>query len=347
VGPEKGVIQLATGAIINALWDLWARYEKKSLWKLLVDLPPANLVSTIDFRYIRDVLSPEECIEMLKEKSVARDVREKEICTTGYPCYTTSVGWLGYTDENIKKLCKEYMDMGFTHFKIKVGQSLDDDKRRCRMVRNSIGEGNKLMIDANQRWEVPEAIEWVTALKEFKPLWIEEPTSPDDILGHATIAKALKPLGIGVATGEMCQNRVIFKQLLQANAISYCQIDSCRVGGVNENLAIYMMCKKFGVPVCPHAGGVGLCELVQHLQFWDYVSLSGEKENRIIEWVDHLHEHFVNPINVKKANYIAPKVPGFNSEMKEESIATFSYPHGSYWVERSRVESGNVIMPCQ
>jgi L-fuconate dehydratase len=317
---------------------LWARFENKPLWKLLVDLSPEKLVSTIDFRYIKDAVTPEECIQMLKEKfTVSESERENEMKTIGFQAYTTSAGWLGYSDENIKKLCKEFMDKGFNSFKVKVGQNLEDDKKRCKLVRDVIGDDRQLMIDANQRWEVQESIDWVLALKEFKPLWIEEPTSPDDILGHATIAKALRPYGIGVATGEMCQNRIIFKQLMQAQAISFCQIDSCRVGGVNENLAIYFMAKKFGVPVCPHAGGVGLCEMVQHLQIWDYISLTGDKTDRMIEWADHLHENFVSPPNVKNGHFIAPTDPGYSTQMKEESIATYEYPNGSYWDKADKI----------
>jgi len=338
IGPEKGVIHLATAAIVNALWDLWARHENKPLWKLLVDLSPEKLVSTIDFRYISDAVTPEECIQMLKEK---RPEAEQEMKTKGYPAYTTQVGWLGYSDDTVNSLCKEFLADGFTGFKVKVGQNLQDDKKRCKLVRDAIGAQNNLMIDANQRWDVEEAIEWVTQLEEFKPLWIEEPTSPDDVLGHATIAKALKPLGIGVATGEMCQNRVIFKQLLQANAISFCQIDSCRVGGVNENLAIYFMAKKFGVPVCPHAGGVGLCEMVQHLQMWDYISLTGDKQNRVIEWIDHLHEHFTAPPKVVRGHYLAPEKPGYSTQFKERSIETYEFPNGKYWSSAAETATSN------
>ncbi|CAG7835871.1 unnamed protein product [Allacma fusca] len=328
IGPEKGAIHLAVAAVVNALWDLWARHENKPVWKLLVDLPPEKLVSTIDFRYITDVITPAECIQMLKEH---RPEAESEMKTTGFPAYTTQVGWLGYSDDTVNSLCKEFLNDGFTSFKVKVGQNLEDDKKRLKLVRDAIGPDHNLMIDANQRWDVEEAIQWVTELQEFKPLWIEEPTSPDDILGHATIAKALKPLDIGVATGEMCQNRVIFKQLLQANAISFCQIDSCRMGGINEVIAVYFMAKKFGIPVCPHAGGVGLCEMVQHLQIWDYISLTGEKQNRMIEWVDHLHEHFTSPPKVRRGHYIAPKDPGYSTEIKIRSIETYEFPDGKYW----------------
>jgi L-fuconate dehydratase len=332
VGPEKGVLHLAVAAIVNALWDLWARYENKPLWKLLVDLSPEKLVSTIDFRYITDAVTPQECINMLKEKKTKSAAeRENEMRTKGFQAYTTQAGWLGYSDDKVNGLCKEFLKEGFTSFKVKVGQDLNSDKKRCKLVRDAIGASNNLMIDANQRWGVQESIDWVTQLKEYKPLWIEEPTSPDDILGHATIANALRPLGIGVATGEMCENRVIFKQLLQAKAISFCQIDSCRLGGVNEVLSVYFMAKKFGVPVCPHAGGVGLCEMVQHLQMWDYISLTGESENRMVEWVDHLHEHFTAPPVVRKGHYIAPTEPGYSTEMKNQSLQTYEFPSGKYW----------------
>lgn len=284
---------------------------------------------------------------MLNEMGATSADRIREIQAKGYPAYTTHAGWLGYSDEKIATLCAEFLDLGLTSFKIKVGQDLEDDKRRCKMVRKAIGPKNQLMIDANQRWEVNEAIEWVTALKEFGLLWIEEPTSPDDILGHATIAKALKPLGIGVATGEMCQNRVIFKQLFQADAISFCQIDSCRVGGVNENLAIYFMAKKFGVPVCPHAGGVGLCGFVQHLQIWDFVCLSGSMENRMIEWVNHLHENFHAPPSVIGGRYQCPMEPGYSNHMKEESIAMYEFPQGSYWSNIAKKDEETTTMVCQ
>ncbi|XP_033208921.1 mitochondrial enolase superfamily member 1-like [Belonocnema kinseyi] len=331
IGPEKGVTHLATAAIINALWDLWARIEGKPLWKLLADLTPEQLVSTIDFRYITDVITKEEALNILKEKQAGKAQREETLIKNGYPAYTTQVGWLGYSDEKVRELCKKYLSLGFTSFKAKVGQSLKDDIRRCEIIREEIGEENKLMVDANQVWDVQESIEWMKNLKEFNITWIEEPTSPDDILGHATIAKALRPYGIGVATGEMCANRVIFKQLLQAKAIDYCQIDSARIGGVNEILSVYLMAYKLNVPVCPHAGGVGLCEMVQHLQMWDMICLSGTSENRIIEFVDQQHEHFENPTIVRNAHYIPPKAPGYSTKIKKESILNYAYPDGKEW----------------
>lgn len=290
------------------------------------------------------MITPEECVEMLRSLRDTRLEREQFIRQSGYPAYTTSVGWLGYSDDKIQQLCQQQLKLGFTAFKVKVGQNLQDDQRRCAMVRESIGNDNLLMIDANQRWEVDEAIDWVANLKTYKPLWIEEPTSPDDILGHAKIQQEVTPWGIGVATGEMCQNRVIFKQLFQAKAISYCQIDSCRVGGVNENLAIYFMARKFGVPVCPHAGGVGLCGFVQHLQIWDYCQLSGSMENRMIEWVDHLHEKFEDPPIVKEGKYQCPLGIGYSGQLKLEAIATYEYPLGTYW---AGVENNKVPMVCQ
>ncbi|XP_066995469.2 mitochondrial enolase superfamily member 1 isoform X2 [Anabrus simplex] len=331
IGPEKGVVHLATAAIVNALWDLWARVEHKPLWKLLVDMEPETLVSTIDFRYISDVVTPEEAIQMLRAAAPGKVQRERLLRNVGYPAYTTQVGWLGYSSKLVAELCHKYLSMGFTSFKVKVGQDIEDDRRRCAMVREVIGWENKLMVDANQRWDVKESIEWMQKLSEFKPLWIEEPTSPDDILGHATISEALKPLGIGVATGEMICNRVMFKQFLQAGAMQFCQIDSCRIGGVNEILSVYLMAHKLGVPVCPHAGGVGLCEMVQHLQMFDFVCLSGTSEGRMIEYVDQEHEHFENPVVVRQAHYQAPLSPGYSTKLKTESAANYEYPHGSVW----------------
>ncbi|XP_058807291.1 mitochondrial enolase superfamily member 1-like isoform X2 [Phymastichus coffea] len=331
IGPERGVTHLATAAIVNALWDLWARIEKKPLWKLLVDMTPEQLVSTIDFRYITDVISKEEAINLLESQHQTKKTRESTLLKTGLPAYTTQVGWLGYSDEQVRSLCTKYLSLGFTAFKAKVGQNLKDDIRRCKLIREAIGYDKKFMVDANQIWEVEEAIDWMKKLAEFKPMWIEEPTSPDDVLGHAKIARKLKPLGIGVATGEMCANRVIFKQMLQAKALDYCQIDSARIGGVNEILAVYLMAKKLSVPVCPHAGGVGLCEMVQHLQMWDYVSLSASTENRLIEYVDQQHEHFENPTCVDNAHYMPPSEPGYSTKFKDDSLTKFAYPNGTEW----------------
>ncbi|HET7478564.1 MAG TPA: L-fuconate dehydratase, partial [Rubrobacteraceae bacterium] len=286
VGPEKGVIHLATAAIVNAVWDLWAKTEAKPVWKLLADMSPEEVVRCIDFRYITDALTPEQALEILRRNEGTKAAREVEMLKDGFPAYTTSAGWLGYSDEKLRRLCREAVEAGWTHFKMKVGGNVEDDARRAGIIREEIGADRKLMMDANQVWDVPEAIRNMERLAEFDPHWIEEPTSPDDVLGHAAIARAVAP--IGVATGEHCQNRVVFKQLLQADAISFCQIDSCRLGGVNEVIAVLLMAARFGVPVCPHAGGVGLCEYVQHLSIFDYLYVGASLENRILEYVDHL-----------------------------------------------------------
>jgi L-fuconate dehydratase len=329
LGPEKGVVHLALAAIVNAVWDLYGRVERKPVWKLLADMTPKQLVSCIDFRYITDVLAPEEAFEMLDRLARTKGDREAELLRTGYPAYTTSVGWMGYSDDKVRAACREAIADGWTHFKVKVGADPADDARRVGIVRDAIGPANTLMIDANQRWGVGEAIARMEELGRFHPLWIEEPTSPDDVLGHAAIARAIRP--IGVATGEHCANRVMFKQLLQAEAISFCQIDSCRLGGVNENLAVMLMAAKFGVPVCPHAGGVGLCELVQHLSMFDYIAISGTMKGRVTEFVDHLHEHFVDPVTIKRARYMVPERPGYSSEIKPESRVQYHYPDGPVW----------------
>ena len=329
IGPEKGVIHLATAAVVNAVWDLYAKRTGKPLWKLLVDLSPEELVALIDFRYISDALTPERALERLRALAPTRGGREAELRRDGYPAYTTSVGWLGYEDDKIRRLCREALAEGWTRFKLKVGADVEDDRRRARIVREEIGPDAMLAVDANQRWGVDEAIAWMAQLAEFDPYWIEEPTSPDDILGHATIARAVAP--IRVATGEHVHNRVMFKQLLQAEAISVCQIDACRLGGVNEVLAVLLMAAEFGVPVCPHAGGVGLCELVQHLSIVDYVCVSGELEGRMIEYVDHLHEHFLDPVTIRDARYVVPTMPGYSAEMRPESLARFRFPDGDEW----------------
>ncbi|MFZ5893722.1 MAG: enolase C-terminal domain-like protein [Myxococcota bacterium] len=331
LGPEKGVMHLATAAVVNALWDLYAKLERKPLWKLLADLSPQQIVDWVDFRYLTDALTPEEARRSLDRLVPTRAAREAQLREHGYPAYTTSSGWLGYSDEKVERLCRESLAQGFTRFKIKVGKDLTDDLRRARLVRRLIGPERSLMIDANQRWDVPQAIEWVKALAETRPLWIEEPTSPDDVLGHAAIARALEPLGIGVATGEHCANRVLFKQLLQANAISFCQLDFCRLAGVNEVVAVELLAARFGVPVCPHAGGVGLCEYVQHASFFDYIAVSGSLEGRCIEYVDHLHEHFVDPCVIENGHYRAPLAPGSSIRIKPESLAAHLYPHGALW----------------
>ncbi len=329
VGPEKGVIHLATAALVNAVWDLWAKVEGKPLWQLLADLPPEELVRCIDFRYFTDALTPDEALDILRRNRPTRDAREAELRANGYPAYTTSAGWLGYSDDKIRALCREGIEQGWSHFKIKVGRDLADDVRRARIIREVIGPDRKLMMDANQVWDVGEAIANMRVLAEFDPWWIEEPTSPDDVLGHAAIARAIAP--IGVATGEHAQNRVIFKQLLQADAIRFCQIDSCRLGGVNEVLAVLLMAAKFGVPVCPHAGGVGLCEYVQHLAIFDYLCVSASLENRLVEFVDHLHEHFVDPVTMRNGRYMPPLAPGYSITMKDESRRMHRFPGGDAW----------------
>lgn len=331
LGPEKGVIHLATAAILNAVWDLWARSEGKPLWKLLADMEPRRLVSCIDFSYITDAITPAEAIQLLERRRATRAGREQEIRRDGYPAYTTSTGWLGYSDEKVGRLCEQALAGGWTHFKMKVGQDLEANRRRAALMRRSIGPDRVLMMDANQCWDVDEAIRQMNRLAEFDPWWIEEPTSPDDVLGHAQIAQAVRPLGIGVATGEACQNRVMFKQLFQANAIQFCQVDTCRMGGANEWLAVVLMAAKFGVPVCPHAGGVGLCEYAQHVSIFDYVAVSGSLENRVLEYVDHLHEHFIDPVRVAGGRYRVPTSPGYPISMKPQSLADFEFPSGKAW----------------
>ena len=331
VGPEKGVIHLATAAIVNAVWDLYAKVEGKPLWKLLADMTPEELIRIVPFRYISDALTPDEALEILRRQAPKRATREAEMRSDGYPAYTTSIGWLGYPDDKVRRLCREGVAAGWQHFKVKVGKDLDADLRRVRIVREEIGPDRFLMIDANQAWDVEQAIDWVRALAPSRPWWIEEPTSPDDVLGHARIARALAPLGIRVATGEHCQNRVMFKQFLQAEAIGFCQLDSCRLGGVNEVLAVMLLAAKFGVPVCPHAGGVGLCEYVQHLAIFDYIAVSGSLEDRVVEYVDHLHEHFVDPATIRDGRYVLPTAPGYSITMKPASLEHFRFPGGPAW----------------
>jgi len=328
IGPDKGAMHLATAAVVNAVWDLWAKSERKPVWKLLADMSPADVVRCIDFRYITDAITPDEALANLKRLEPTKRQREEEMRRDGFPAYTTSAGWLGYSDEKIRALCREAVNQGWTHVKIKVGRDIEDDMRRARIVREEIGD-RKLMMDANQVWDVGEAIANTKRLAKFDPYWMEEPTSPDDVLGHAAIAKAIAP--IRVATGEHCQNRVIFKQLLQAKAIGFCQVDACRLGGVNEVLAVVLMAAKFGVPVCPHAGGVGLCEYVQHISLFDYIAVSGSLEDRVLEYVDHLHEHFVDPVTIKGGRYMPPTKPGYSVEMKPGSLREYAYPNGAAW----------------
>jgi L-fuconate dehydratase len=331
LGPEKGVMHLAAAALINAAWDLAARRAGLPVWRFLSALPPESIVDMIDWRYLSDALTSSEALEILE--AARPDISDKieKISAIGYPAYTTSAGWLGYSDEKLVRLSTAAVADGFSLIKLKVGADLDDDVRRLRLAREAVGDEVLIAVDANQRWDVGPAIDWMTALAPARPYWIEEPTSPDDILGHAAIRRALQPLGVRVATGEHVQNRIIFKQLLQADAIDVVQIDACRVAGVNENLAILLLAAKFGKPVCPHAGGVGLCELVQHLSLFDYAAVSGRMDGRMIEYVDHLHEHFVDPVVIRDGRYQAPAAPGFSAEMKASSLAEFAFPDGPAW----------------
>lgn len=333
LGPEKGITHLAVAAVTNAVWDLGARITKKPLWQFVVDIPVDDLVAMVDWSYTSDAISEAEIVEMLRASLPSKEERIAELKDKGYPAYITSVGWLGYSDEKVKKLTEEKLKEGWTAFKMKVGVSIEDDMRRAEHIRSLIGVKNKLMMDANQIWDVSEAIANMKKLSIYKPLWIEEPTSPDDVDGHYQIYQGLRENGVGVATGEMCQNRVMFKQFLKNNAMQFCQIDSCRVGGVTEVLAIMVLARKYGVPVCPHAGGVGLCELVRHYSFIDYILISGRKDDRMCEFADHLHEFFEDPALIKNAAYILPDKPGFSSEMTEDAISRYEYPCGSYWTE--------------
>lgn len=341
LGPEKGVIHLATGAVVNAVWDLYAKLENKPLWQLICNMSAEEIVSCIDFRYITDAITKSEALEMLKELEDSKQIRIAHLQKSGYPAYTTSAGWLGYADDKIRQLARTAKAEGWKYLKMKVGSNLEDDIRRASIIRSEIGDDLSLMMDANQKWDVQEAIENMQVLSQFNPLWIEEPTNPDDILGHAAIGKAIAP--IKVATGEHCQNRVVFKQFMQAKSIDFCQIDSCRVGGVNEILAILLMARKFNIPVCPHAGGVGLCEYVQHLSIIDYVAISGSLDQRVIEYVDHLHEHFIDPVVIKNGHYQVPQAPGYSIEMKKSSRETYSYPNGLFWQKFQALNVSNGI----
>ena len=328
LGPEKGVIHLATAALVNAVWDLWARVEQKPLWQLVCDLSPEQFVACIDFRYLTDVIDRDEALDLLRARAPTREQRVAELARDGYPAYLTSAGWLGYEDAKVRDLCRAALADGWRAFKTKVGLELADDVRRCEIMREEIGD-LPLMADANQVWDVPQAIERMRYLKPFGLRWIEEPTSPDDVLGHAAIRRAIAP--VGVATGEHAANRVMFKQLLEAEAIDYCQIDACRLGGVNEVLAVLLLAAKFGVPVCPHAGGLGLCEYVQHLSVIDYVCVSGSLEDRTTEFADHLHEHFVHPAVVRDGRYVLPRAPGYSVDLHPDSYAALTFPGGAVW----------------
>lgn len=330
LGPDKGVMHLATAAIINAVWDLWAKSLDKPVWKMLTDMTPEELVACLDFRFVTDAITPEEALALLRRNLAGRGRRMRQMQQEGYPGYTTSAGWLGYTEDKIRCLAREGVAEGWMHFKQKVGGNLSDDMRRAGILREEIGWDRKLMMDANQMWDVDETITNMRKLAAFDPWWIEEPTSPDDILGHATIRARVAP--IGVATGEHCHNRVMFKQLLQAKAIDFCQVDTARLGGLNEVLIVLLMAAKFGVPVCPHAGGVGLCEYVQHVSIFDYIAVSASLDNRVLEYVDHLHEHFVEPVVIRKGRYMPPQRPGYSIEIHKSSLDKYSFPDGEAWL---------------
>ncbi|MET7620743.1 enolase C-terminal domain-like protein [Streptomyces sp. NPDC005408] len=338
LGPEKGVMHMAAGAVINAAWDLAAKRAGQPVWEFLASMSPEELVSLVDFRYLTDVLTRDEALAILRAAEPGRAERAERLRAQGYPAYTTSPGWLGYSDEKLVRLAKEAVADGFGQIKLKVGGDIDDDIRRMKLARAAVGPSVRIAVDANQRWDVDDAVRWMTALAPYEPHWIEEPTSPDDILGHAAV-RAGQP--VKVATGEHVANRVVFKQLLQAGAVDFVQIDAARVAGVNENLAILLLAAKYHVPVCPHAGGVGLCELVQHLAMFDYVAVSGSWEDRVIEYVDHLHEHFTDPAVIDSGRYVAPRAPGFSARMLPESIAAHRYPQGPIWQARRTIEEVN------
>ncbi|CNL43896.1 enolase C-terminal domain-like protein [Yersinia proxima] len=329
VGPEKGVIHLATAAIINAIWDLWAKKEGKPVWKLLADMSPEQLVNCVDFTYLTDVLTPEEAITMLRKVSTTKAQREEEMLRDGFPGYTTAAGWLGYSEEKMRTLARQAVADGWTHLKQKVGADIEQDIRRATILREELGWDYKLMMDANQIWDVDQAVENMRRLAAFDPWWIEEPTSPDDILGHAAIRQRIAP--IGVATGEHAHNRVMFKQMFQAGSLDFCQLDPARLGGLNEVLAVLLLAAKFNIPVCPHGGGVGLCQYSQNIVLFDYIAVSASLDKRVLEYVDHLHENFIEPITINRGRYMPPKLPGYSVTMKEESLARFEYPHGEEW----------------
>jgi len=323
VGPEKGVIHLATAAVVNAVWDLLAKDAGKPLWLYIADMAPAELVRLIDFRFITDCITPDEALALLEARAVGKADRVAALGRDGYPCYTTSAGWLGYPDEKLDRLCRQAVAQGFRHVKLKVGRDLADDVRRVRIARHALGDQATLMIDANQVWEVDEAIDHVRQLAFAEPWFIEEPTSPDDVAGHARIRAGIHP--VKVATGEMCQNRVMFKQFIMGGAIDVVQIDACRLGGVNEVLAVLLMAAKYDLPVCPHAGGVGLCEYVQHLAMIDFLCFAGTAEGRVAEYVDHLHEHFLDPCVVADGAYRPPTTPGYSIQMRPETLAGYDW----------------------
>ena len=329
LGPEKGAVHLATAAIVNAVWDLWAKSAGKPVWRLVAEMTPEEFVGCIDFRYLTDAITREEALAILRRLEPTRAERIAHVTREGYPAYITSAGWMGYPDDQVRALCREALAEGWTRFKIKVGRDAEENARRCALVREEIGPDGWLMVDANQVWDVGEAIEHVRGMAQFGLHWVEEPTSPDDILGHAAIRKAIAP--VPVATGEHAANRVIFKQLMQAGAIDFAQFDNCRLGGLSEGLAVLLLATKFGVPVCPHAGGLGLCEYVQHISLIDYVCVSGSLERRAIEFADHLHEHFIDPVVVRGNAYVPPTAPGFSITMRPESLDEFEFPNGAAW----------------
>ncbi len=331
LGPEKGVIHLAGAAIMNAVWDLYAKSLGKPVWRVLADMSPQDLVDLVDWRYLSDVLSPEEARERLEQKRDGIAGRIAEMEANGYPAYTTSAGWLGYSDDKVRQLCSDALAEGWLHFKMKCGGDHAADMHRAGILREMIGPDRKLMMDANQVWGVEETIWKMKEMAKFDPWWIEEPTSPDDILGHARIAREIAP--IKVATGEHCQNAVMFKQFLQADGLSFLQLDAARLAGINEIVGVLLMAEKFGVPVCPHGGGVGLCEYVQHVSFFDYVAVSGSLENRVLEYVDHLHEHFLDPVVMKDGHYMPPTAPGYSITMHEDSLARHAFPDGAEWIK--------------
>ena len=329
LGPEKGVIHLATAALLNALWDMYARAAHKPLWQLLADMPAEQIVTSIDFSYITDAITPEQALATLRQSYASMACRLQQIERTGYPAYTTSPGWMGYSDEHMRELCRKALADGWTHVKLKVGGTPSSDLARAAIMREELGAGTRIMMDANQRWEVEEAITRIRALSAYDPWWMEEPTSPDDVLGHARIRREVG--NVRIATGEHCQNRILFKQFLQAGAIDVCQIDSCRLASVGENIAVMLMAERFQVPVCPHAGGVGLCEYVQHLSVFDFLRVSCTLEDRVTEYVDHLHEHFEHPVRIVRGHYLVPRDHGYSAEIKRATLQTYSFPQGSFW----------------
>ena len=333
LGPEKGVVHMAVAAVVNALWDLRAKLAGKPVWLLLSESSPEEIVDLVDFRYISDALTPEEALAILRKAAPTRAARAARLRVDGYPAYTSTPGWLGYDDAKLRRLCREAVEEGFDQIKLKIGRDLDEDHRRLAIARTECGPDVRIAVDANQRFDVGEAIAWIRALAPHDLWWVEEPTSPDDVLGYAAIARAVSP--VPLASGEHVHNRVMFKQLLQLGAISYLQLDATRVAGVNENVAILLLAAKYGVPVCPHAGGVGLCELVQHLAMFDYVAVGGSVEHRAVEYIDHLHEHFVDPVVVRRGRYLAPRAPGFGATIRPESLERFAYPDGAAWRERA------------